>query len=37
MENLDLLIFTLVVSVSFVVFITMTLIEFSKAAKQDNR
>jgi hypothetical protein len=37
MENFDLIIFTIVVTVSFVVFGISTYNEFSKAAKKDNR
>ncbi len=37
MENFDLVILTLLVSFSFIIFIALTLREFSKAAKQDKR
>jgi hypothetical protein len=37
MENFDLIIFTIVVTVSFVAFGISTYNEFSKAAKKDNR
>lgn len=37
MENLDLIIFTIVVTISFIVFGVTTFNEFSKASKNDNR
>lgn len=37
MKNLDLILFTIVVAISFIAFGVTTFNEFSKAAKKDNR
>ena len=36
MENLDLIIYTIIVGISFVTFAITTFNEFAKAAKRDN-
>ncbi len=37
MENLDLIIYTTIVGISFIAFAITTFNEFAKAAKKDNR
>jgi len=37
MDNLDFIIFTTVISASFIILIISTLMEFSKAEKSNNR
>lgn len=37
MENLDLIIFTAIVTIAFIAFGVTTFNEFSKASKKDNR